>query len=146
MDQKALQSTPSHCPEDRKRQMRWPPPNARPPGVDPIADDGNSRDNLPVAHRPMDIFARRLLGCHKQRGATAPLSAISFPPSVRTPMLLRSSHKRAMIPGAACYQTWRDIPTACPVPMQGNLNETARNSDVPAAVESSRPSLPRSSS
>src|SRR6204780_1109553 len=141
MDQKALQSTPSHCPEDRKRQMRWRPRNARPPGLDPLADDGNSRDNLPVAHRPMDMFARRLLGCHKQRGATALRSAISSQPSVRTPMLLRSSHKRAMIPAAAYFQTLRDIPTACPRPMQGNLNETARNSDVPYAVESSRPSL-----
>src|ERR1700685_3183112 len=93
----------------------------------------------------MDIFVRRLLGCHKQRGATAPRSAISSLPSVQTPTLLRSSHKQATTPGAACYQTLRDIPTACPGPMMGNLNETARNSDVPSAVESSRPSLPRSS-
>src|ERR1700734_4015991 len=137
-------SIPSRYPKDRTLQTHLRRRNAHPLDTDPTVDDENSRGGFPEPHRPMDTFARRLPECHKQRGATALLSAIVSQPTVRKPTLLHNSHKRARIPAAAWFQTSRDIPSAYRGWKKANPNEPSRKTDGPAAAEPSRPNLPLS--
>ena len=139
-----MTSIPSRFPKGRTRQTRSRPRSARPPNTGPTADDESFRDDFPAENRPTDTSARRPPACHKQHGATEPRSAIFFQPNARTRTLLHGLRKLATTRATAKFQTSRGMPTEFPDQMQMNLNETARNADVRAAAEFSRPNLPPS--